>query len=53
MPPAEAERVYAWFLAALAAQGVPVRAGKFRAMMDVASVNAGPVTILLDSARLF
>jgi D-aminoacyl-tRNA deacylase len=53
LPPAEAEPVYERFLAALAAQGVPVRAGKFRAMMDVASVNAGPVTILLDSTRLF
>jgi D-tyrosyl-tRNA(Tyr) deacylase len=53
MPPAEAERIYERFLAALAAQGVPVRAGRFRAMMDVASINAGPVTILLDSAKLF
>jgi D-tyrosyl-tRNA(Tyr) deacylase len=53
MPPAEAEPVYERFLAALAAHGVPVRAGKFRAMMDVASINAGPVTIRLDSARLF
>jgi len=53
MPPAEAEKLYERFLAALAAQGVPLRAGRFRATMDVASVNAGPVTILLDSGRLF
>jgi D-aminoacyl-tRNA deacylase len=53
MPSAEAEPVYERFLAALAAQGIRVRAGKFRAMMDVASINAGPVTILLDSAKLF
>jgi D-aminoacyl-tRNA deacylase len=53
MPPAEAEPVYERFLAALGAHGIPVRSGRFRAMMDVASINAGPVTILLDSARLF
>jgi len=53
LPPAEAEALYQRFLAALAGHGVPVRSGRFRAMMDVASVNAGPVTILLDSAKLF
>ena len=53
MPPAEAEKIYEHFLAALAAHGVPVRAGRFRAMMDVASINAGPVTILLDSGKAF
>ncbi|MBN1771814.1 MAG: D-tyrosyl-tRNA(Tyr) deacylase [Deltaproteobacteria bacterium] len=52
-PPAEAEALYERFLAALAGHGVPVQSGRFRAMMDVASVNAGPVTILLDSTRAF
>jgi D-tyrosyl-tRNA(Tyr) deacylase len=33
--------------------GVPVVTGRFQATMDVALVNAGPVTILLDSQRLF
>jgi D-tyrosyl-tRNA(Tyr) deacylase len=33
--------------------GVPVVTGRFQAMMDVALVNAGPVTILLDTARGF
>ena len=27
--------------------------GAFGAMMDVASTNIGPVTLLLDSTRLF
>ncbi|MFH1811967.1 MAG: D-aminoacyl-tRNA deacylase [Pseudomonadota bacterium] len=30
-----------------------VETGRFRAMMDVESVNQGPVTILLDSEKLF
>jgi len=33
--------------------GVPVVTGRFRAMMDVALVNAGPVTILLDTEKRF
>jgi D-tyrosyl-tRNA(Tyr) deacylase len=53
LPPEEAQALYERFLAALVAHGVPVQSGRFRAMMDVASVNAGPVTILLDSAKLF
>jgi D-aminoacyl-tRNA deacylase len=37
----------------LAAAGVKVAAGRFRAHMTVESSGDGPVTILLDSARLF
>jgi D-tyrosyl-tRNA(Tyr) deacylase len=33
--------------------GVPVVTGRFQATMDVALVNAGPVTILLDTQRRF
>ncbi len=32
-------------------EGVPVETGVFGAMMDVELVNAGPVTIILDSKR--
>jgi D-tyrosyl-tRNA(Tyr) deacylase len=35
------------------ALGVMVVTGRFRARMDVALVNAGPVTILLDTAKQF
>ena len=35
------------------ALGVAVVTGRFRAAMDVELVNAGPVTILLDTARQF
>ncbi len=34
-------------------QSVRVMTGRFRAMMDVALVNSGPVTILLDTAKRF
>ena len=33
--------------------GVPVVTGRFGAMMDVELVNAGPVTLLLDTERRF
>jgi D-tyrosyl-tRNA(Tyr) deacylase len=33
--------------------GVPVVAGRFQAEMEVALVNAGPVTILIDTQRRF
>ena len=35
------------------AQDVPVQTGQFQAMMEVELVNAGPVTILLDSRKTF
>ena len=52
-PPEEANRLYGLFVARLRASGVRVEEGVFRAMMDVALVNHGPVTLLLDSRRLF
>jgi D-tyrosyl-tRNA(Tyr) deacylase len=47
-PPEVAERLYLEFVARLAERGIPVATGTFRAMMDVESINEGPVTILLD-----
>lgn len=52
-PPAEAQPLYEHFLAALRAHGLRVENGVFRAMMEVELVNDGPVTILLDSEKLF
>jgi D-tyrosyl-tRNA(Tyr) deacylase len=52
-PPEEAERLYSHFVERLRPSGLEVATGVFRAMMDVALVNQGPVTILLDSRRLF
>ena len=51
--PDEANRLYRHFVDKVAALGPEVREGVFRAMMDVALVNRGPVTLLLDSTRAF
>lgn len=51
--PEEARSLYQAFLDALSAEGVPVATGVFQAHMDVASVNDGPFTILVDSRREF
>ena len=48
-PPGMAERLYLEFCGRLAALGVPVQSGQFRAHMEVELVNDGPVTLLLDS----
>ncbi len=48
-PPDEGKRLYEMFAADLAAQGVPVQTGTFGADMAVALVNAGPVTIWMES----
>lgn len=52
-PPEEANRLYGHFAAKLRESGLQVAEGVFRAMMDVALVNQGPVTILLDSRKGF
>jgi D-tyrosyl-tRNA(Tyr) deacylase len=52
-PPEEAQRLYEHLVSRLRPSGLPVATGVFRAMMDVALVNQGPVTILLDSRKLF
>ncbi len=51
--PQEANRLYELFVERLRPSGLRVATGVFRAMMDVALVNEGPVTILLDSRRSF
>lgn len=48
-PPEHAEPTYGRVCDGLAALGVPVARGRFRAHMDVALVNDGPVTLFLDS----
>jgi D-tyrosyl-tRNA(Tyr) deacylase len=52
-PPDEANRLYRYFVTRVAALGLEVKEGVFRAMMDVRLVNHGPVTLLLDSTRAF
>jgi D-tyrosyl-tRNA(Tyr) deacylase len=52
-PPVLGERLYQEFVAAVAAKGIEVATGQFRQHMDVALVNDGPVTLLLDSKKAF
>ena len=52
-PPEEAAPLYARFVAGARETGLRVEEGVFRAMMDVELVNQGPVTLLLDSRKLF
>ncbi|HTP28194.1 MAG TPA: D-aminoacyl-tRNA deacylase [Anaeromyxobacteraceae bacterium] len=52
-PPKVAESLYQRFCALLRAKGLPVETGVFRAHMAVELVNDGPVTLLIDSSRLF
>ena len=47
--PAQGKAVYAAFVEALRAEGVPVQTGVFGAHMHVDLVNDGPVTILLEA----
>jgi D-tyrosyl-tRNA(Tyr) deacylase len=51
-PPAQAEALYERFVAHARAEGVAVETGRFRTHMQVALVNDGPVTLLLDSGEL-
>ena len=52
-PPEEANQLYAYFCDRLAGYGVTVARGVFQAHMEVALVNSGPVTLLVDSRKLF
>ena len=47
--PEQAEKHYQYFCNQLAAEGVPVKTGKFRSHMAVSLVNDGPLTIWMDS----
>jgi len=52
-PPELGNALYEEFVTRFSALGVRVETGVFRAHMEVELVNDGPVTILLDSAKLF
>lgn len=51
--PEKANQLYEFFVAEARKQIGRVETGRFQAMMDVELVNDGPVTILLDSRKLF
>jgi D-aminoacyl-tRNA deacylase len=52
-PPDEARRLYEFFVERIRALGLRCETGQFQAMMHVELVNEGPVTILLDSTKVF
>ena len=51
--PTLAGALYQQYVNSLQAEGLTVATGVFQAMMRVELVNNGPVTILLDSKKLF
>jgi D-tyrosyl-tRNA(Tyr) deacylase len=51
--PERAKELYESFVAHIRERGLRCETGQFQAMMSVSLVNDGPVTILLDSAKLF
>ena len=51
--PEEANARYEQLVAAWRDQGLTVETGRFRTDMQVALVNDGPVTLLMDSTKLF
>ena len=52
-PPDVAEPLYDFFVRQARAAVDEVATGKFQAMMQVELINDGPVTILLDSKKMF
>ncbi len=51
--PERARELYEHFVAQMRQCGLCCETGQFQAMMSVALVNEGPVTILLDSSKAF
>jgi D-tyrosyl-tRNA(Tyr) deacylase len=51
--PELADQLYRKFIQAVQQTGVEVATGEFQKMMDVELINQGPVTLLLDSKKLF
>lgn len=51
--PQRARELYEHFVQQIRQSGVPCETGQFQAMMSVLLINDGPVTILLDSSKLF
>ncbi|HWY68586.1 MAG TPA: D-aminoacyl-tRNA deacylase [Terriglobales bacterium] len=51
--PEQARALYEYVVAKIREQGIECATGEFQAMMHVSLVNDGPVTILIDSEKLF
>ena len=51
--PERAQALYEFFVERVRALGLRCEIGRFQQMMEVELINQGPVTILLDSKKLF
>lgn len=51
--PEEANQLYEHFVGEIQRKGIHVETGQFQADMKVALINDGPVTLMLDSKKLF
>lgn len=51
--PEQAKELYEYLVGKIRGQGIECATGEFQAMMQVSLVNDGPVTILIDSAKVF
>ncbi|HEY4961129.1 MAG TPA: D-aminoacyl-tRNA deacylase [Terriglobales bacterium] len=51
--PERAQTLYEYFVERIRALGLHCETGRFQQIMEVELVNQGPVTILLDSKKLF
>ena len=51
--PEKASKLYEHFITLVKEKNITVATGKFQEMMDVHLVNDGPVTILIDSSKIF
>ena len=51
--PEKARELYGHFIGLLKDKGIHVETGRFQEMMDVSLINDGPVTLMLDSAKVF
>jgi len=52
-PAEQARKLYEHFIAKAASLGVSCQSGRFQENMQVELINDGPVTILLDSEKIF
>jgi D-aminoacyl-tRNA deacylase len=51
--PGEAKKLYQYFIERVKEKGIAVATGEFQALMEVGLINNGPVTILMDSKKVF
>jgi len=48
-PPEKANALYEYFVECIRKKDIQVHTGQFQAMMDVALINDGPVTFIVES----